>query len=32
MIVENGRVTALNLEDSVFACGISSAESLVAQA
>ncbi|MBM3647895.1 MAG: peroxiredoxin [Alphaproteobacteria bacterium] len=32
MIVDNGRVTALNIEDSVFACGISSAESLVAQA
>lgn len=32
MIVDNGRVTALNVEDSVFACGISSAESLVAQA
>ena len=32
MIVDDGRVTSLNIEDSVFACGISSAESLVAQA
>jgi peroxiredoxin len=32
MMVDDGKVTALNLEDSVFACGISSAESLVSQA
>ncbi len=32
MIVNDGKVTALNVEDSVFACGISSADSLVAQA
>ena len=32
MLVDDGNVTTLNLEDTVLACGISSAESLLTQA